>query len=247
MKKQAYILKRQILFMAINIFIIICLFILKQNNKRYDLLMKSSIWCLVIIITITFLPLFHKKLGYPSFIHGILYDLPLFSALLEIKSNVSDFKNISCFGIFGSVLVFFIIYFNRKEYLQAVNSIICNFPISRKEWLEKVISSIYCITSEEIFFRGFFVGRMKTEFGCYIVLISSLIFVLMHYINRWSNVMYTRKSYLLLFILSCLNGTCYYYTDCLLVVIFIHCLYNSADFIVLVKRLRARKIDLEDI
>ncbi len=83
---------------------------------------------------------------------------------------------------------------------------------------------------QEIFFRGYLICALSS-FGVFSIVVSSLLFVLDHFLTWRAGRAFTGKDYVYLFLLSCALGVNYYYTGSLVGCILGHLIFNSPRII----------------
>ena len=131
------------------------------------------------------------------------------------------------------------------EYIEAIHGFYSNISMRPLEFANKMFSNILALVSEEIFFRMYLVNRLAGKVGICGVLISSLAFLIAHYLNRWANKMFNLKKYASVFLLGIILSIVYYISNSIIPCIILHLLYNSSDFIQLIKKLVIKKADSE--
>lgn len=232
MTNQPYILKKQIISL-----IIICIAeiiaILEKSSKDVYLFLLSFF---VVLLFVTFSPIILRRFKLPESIHSFFYYMGFYIfGLYYINREIYVSYDLVVLGE-AIFLIIIMLFFNRKEYKKSINGIYSQIPISYVEYLNLLISHVLAIISEEIYFRYFIIdlGHERNEIT--IIFFSASIFVLVHYLNRWANVMFTKKNYFFIFLLGLILGWIYYKTNSIVYCIFLHAIYNSSDLILLTKK-----------
>lgn len=229
---QPYIFKKQIIFLAI------CLFFVKFIDNRFYEIRNICIYFSVLIFGITFVPSLKKMKNYNDYIHMVIYYgfyiVPIFKHQINFSSSFDI--NIIVVSIIACLLIL-LTNFNHFKFYLSKNNKINNFPISLGSFIFFACDSLIGIIAEEYFFRSYLITSLKTAIGKNSILISSFSFVLIHYLNRWSNTMYNIKSYINHLILGLVLGMIFYYSNSLLAVIVGHFVFNSPEWIINIKRL----------
>lgn len=243
MNNQPFIFKKQIFTCAV---LVVIMYFTMYFNQVIDegipIVLLSTTF---VVMGVTFFPYIHVAIGYPEWLHILLYDLPLITTIIFVshKKNIynEDFF-IVIFISFGCILI--LLANSKKEYMEAINSIKTKLPIKTRDFIFELLKLIYSIVSEEIFFRGFLFAQLQNFFGISIILFSAGIFVFIHYINRWADRIFSKKSYLMQFLFAIVVGTMYYVTSSLIACVICHMIFNSSLFLVLIKRVRVKEVDL---
>ena len=224
---QPYIFKKQIF----SILICIIFFLLNLHKNSYNLtIIIGSL--LLILISITFLPLIRYKLPYPLLLHYVLYNLPFILPIYFIKDTFH--LSFSFRLVFFSIIIGFILYSSTLIYKRKNKEYHHNFIVQTSLY-EHVLTIFYLtlsVISEELFFRQFLITiTKKLNFNFLIIILgSSFLFVLMHFLNRWANVTFNVIIYTYQLILSLVLATFYYFTDFLIGCFIIHFIFNLDDF-----------------
>ena len=233
--QQPFFLQKQI----ISILLLLIMLILEYETKNQSTTIYLAIFSyLLITLVTTFLPWIRSKINYPYILHNFLFILPFYLVLEHtqfIYTSINKESVIS--GLLGFIGVGLLLYSKKKEQIFALSSVESKIPLSKKDFIYKFTITLYSIIGEEIWFRLFLIPVLIPYFGAYAILISSLCFVHIHYINRWANTIYSVKSYMNQFVLSLILSSVYFITSSFLIVLLLHILYDLIYFILLVKRL----------
>lgn len=238
MKNQPYIFKKQIITLTILLTLYILGYLLNLN--------KTFLFGLVIymflVFSITFIPSLPRLFKYPYWLHAILYELPFFITILWVpkQQKISLVFLISVF-IITLFFVIILLLIGIKSFLKTINGFTSQVPISFSNYLLELSNTLFSIISEEVCFRGFFIGNMSLTYGPFTIIISAILFTFTHYLNRWANVTFTPRIYFIQFLLGLILGCAYYYTQSLLIVCIAHLLFDSSRIIVLTKRLSVKR------
>lgn len=238
MNKQPYIFKKQIVSLC---FVAILFLIPECKIFREELLM-----IFLALLSIAFSPLIYKLIKMPIWLHSCIYYFPMYIAACFVRGKLFrvDFKSVVSY-IIAIILISFILLWNRMEYIEAIHGFYSNISMRPLEFANKMFSNILALVSEEIFFRMYLVNRLAGKVGICGVLISSLAFLIAHYLNRWANKMFNLKKYASVFLLGIILSIVYYISNSIIPCIILHLLYNSSDFIQLIKKLVIKKADSE--
>lgn len=236
-QNQPMILPRQIIagFLEFTIILILYLFSADEHTIKIVLIM---FW---ITIAEMMAPTILKKIGVYGLKKTFLFYLPFYVFILPLAfyHNRQQFDLSSI--VFGTAAVCILLLLNRKEIAQIINSLESKRPIAKDKFVVKFIMCLVPIISEEILFRGFWITSNSAYSESFAVLTSALLFVYAHFINRWANVMYRIKNYIMQFILGLILAIVFVQTRSLITCCYLHFLYNISDFILLIKRYRAKE------
>lgn len=238
--KQKFIFKKQLILIAI---ILLLLLIYKIEFNKLNVFL---ILYLFHITTITFLPKIRKKISYPRIVHSILFYVPLLISIFFIDNKLL-FKNsllsyIIAIGL-CTILACIVNKFNKESFTLKKEIIIYNINVA---YITKESFDLFLVViAEEIFFRGYIILELSKKFGILSVIISSLLFVLTHYVNRWANIMFTLKSYVFQFILSIILGCIMYYMNALIPCVLGHIIFNYSQIIHLISSYRKKSNNSE--
>ena len=169
----------------------------------------------------------------------------------EVIVHPEKFRFISCpiwFRLGCIITVLLLVLSRWKDIYRIVNHPSSNLPISKRIFFEEILSFFVALLSEEIFFSAFLITLLK-DLGSYIaIIISAIVFVIIHYLNRWSGTMFNKKDYLYMGMLAIIKGMAYLRTSDLFLVIALHFIYNTSDLYVLIKRynIRDEKVFFDD-
>lgn len=234
---QPFIFKKQILSIIFITLLLVLSFLFKVNTI-YTII---EFFYLILLLTITFLPSVKRKFEYPISIHYVLFYLPLIIPIFFININYS--LNFNILSIIVGVLIGILLKlisqpFQEKNKLY--NSDFLLTQISTSEFLTEFLGSFIAIVGEEVFFRYFLIGLLSIKIGPLSIIINITLFVHSHYVNRWANVMFNKKSYLFHNIIGIVLGTFMYYSNSLIGCIIAHAIFNSHEFVTLIKKYRVR-------
>lgn len=235
MKKQPYIFKKQLVTLSL-------LLLLFSLCVKYDVTYEYKLSLLIyfnIVMGLTFLPSLPRILKYPYCLHVFLFDIPLVLPFFFVpweKNLFISFSEKINVMIISLVAVIILLFVGRRYYLSKVNSKF-EMHLNFIEYLVEIFRVFYQCVAEEICFRGFFVGYLRSELGIWSIIVSAFLFVIMHYLNRWANKKFNIKIYICQFLLGIILGCSYYITQSLLIVIVCHLVFNSSEIIYLSKRM----------
>lgn len=187
---------------------------------------------------ITFIPSI-RGFKYAGTLRHIIYYLPMILPLFFFSlplDRVNNFEGI----IFGVLIGVLLLLSNYKQNLEIIlgESIKSKTPVDRGQIISEAFTAFIPPVCEELFYRYFLIGVLYHSIGYYSIIISTLLFVYSHYINRWADVMFNAKSYIYHTITGVLFSMLYIYTGSILGCIIAHILFNSMDLVVLYKRIR---------
>lgn len=231
-----YIQIRQIVFFYILMCVTIGYSILKIHDNYFVCILSYF----MVLLCIFFVPSMKRDFEYSGILHTGMYYFSMYIWMLDIVINHKDYRVKFCLSfrivaILGSLLL---ILLRRNDYKNVLNGTMGKIPIQKKQFINEIISLSVAILSEEIYFTAFLVCRLRVQGLLNSVCISAFLFVLAHYLNRWAKNMFNTKDYVFIFLLGIFKGIIFYYTNDVLLTILIHFIYNSSEFIVLVKRTR---------
>ncbi|PEM85143.1 hypothetical protein CN558_22365 [Bacillus wiedmannii] len=236
MQEQPYIFKKQLIALCT----FFCLFLILYNLDT-KLSIVIFFFCLVIIF-ITFVPSLWKRIQYSMLLNTIIYYLPLYLPCFFIYPKIETPDHL--YGIaLGFLLGFLLLLSNYKHNKRYVSNE--NYQIFRVITLKRLIydyfKSIYSVVGEELFFRYFLIGYLFEEIGFSVVVLSTSLFVLIHYLNRWANLHFNLRSYMYHALVGLSLSVLFIYTQSILGCIIAHLIFNSPHFVVILKRYKNRK------
>lgn len=197
------------------------------------------------VITLTFLPIctrWMRQNKYLNFLRILLYypTLLLPAIFLNPTSINSNHFSGVIMGIFCAVILLFANYREIKQCISNDN-FLTKMPINKND----IITSIFSVTltpiSEEIFYRYVLTYYLFQMFSWSGIVIVALIFVHLHLMNRWANVNFSKRSYLIHFVSSIILSILFIYTGSILGCIIAHSIFNSSSVILIVKRIKNSK------
>lgn len=197
-------------------------------------------------INIFLVPQIRKKRKYPYILHIFLFYLP-FNWILFLKNEI-DITVIKITDIKTLLIIFLgtiiLLLFNLKDYLGRINGVSSKIKIDKVTFKNQILALIICIVSEEIFFRFYTINNLlKLNLDWKLsVLVSSFLFLVFHYLQKWSNII-SVKNYISIFILGLLLSFGYYKTNSLISCIVLHFIFNSSEFIYLLKRFTVKNVE----
>ncbi|WP_287713466.1 CPBP family intramembrane glutamic endopeptidase [Blautia sp.] len=237
--QQPYIFKKQLVALFATIFFLLFILFFYPNHT----LITLTLVYIFIILGLTLIPSLPRIIKYPLWLHLIIYEAPFWTTIffLPKETQIILNKNFFITTCISGVFTFLILFIGKKEYLNNINGINTEIPITTKNFLFETLNLCFAAICEEICFRAFFISYFNIIVGKTGILISAALFTLTHYLNRWANKNFTTKIYCMQFLLGIVLGTAFYLTHCITLTIILHLLFNSSQFIVLIKRLRAHK------
>lgn len=231
------ILPRQIIAAFLELAFIPVLFLVSADEYT----IKAVLLMFWITISEMMAPTILKKIGVYGLKKTFLYYLPFYVFIIPLVFYHNRQQFDFCSIVFGTTVVCILLCLNRKEIAQITNSLESKRPIAKDKFVVRLFTNLVPIISEEILFRGFWISSNGTCAESSVVLTSALLFVYAHFINRWANVMYKIKNYIMQFLLGLILAIVFVQTRSLLACCFMHFLYNISDFILLIKRYRAKE------
>lgn len=234
--EQPYIMKKQV-YALILLFIIILIGHINHINNN---ILLGLFLYFIVVLGITFIPSIPRIIKYPKFVQVFLYELPMWGPIHLVECRFwIEAKDFIFWFIIEICIIFILIYMAKEEFLSSINNVRNKVPISGKDFCVEIFGAIFALISEEVFFRVFLVGYFVDIFGWKTILISSLLFTISHYLNRWANKLFTAKIYLFQFLFGFCVGWIYYVSESLVLICLGHFLFNISDIIILLKRLKA--------
>lgn len=226
------------IFSIITIIIIIYIFLYKiRTFKSLNLIIVMFSYFLI-VLSITILPTIKKVFNYDFYIQKLLAILPFFIIPIPpliITCGIWTYHNI-IINLIGILFILLMVIFEKKENENILNGIYSKIPLGKKDFLIELFFTTLSIIAEEFWFKYILISNISPLFKEGGVLISSILFVYIHYLGRWANLNYTIKSYIRLFIFSMISGMTYYLTGLLFFSIVMHLIFNIIAYIVLIKR-----------
>lgn len=237
MSKQPYFFKRQFVCIFIEIILLLILFILRVTpNYRY-------ICEIMLFITVseTFLPYILKRFNFTESIDAIFYYLPFYYHIIYIGKFETTI-NYNLRVIIGAIiLTILLLLSNYSDYKKAIKGMASRRPLNKGRFISLLISYLIAIVAEEVVFRAMLLNICGNLTLVASVLLSATLFTFSHYINRWANVFYKVKNYIYIFSIGIVLAVLYVYTKSIMFCFLVHLIYNSSEYIVLIKRLLKRE------
>ena len=233
MTKQPYFFLRQFVCIIIEI-IILFAFVLMDVDVIFRFMCELT---LLITISETFMPYILMRFRFIEAIDALFYYFPFYYHIIYIEQFEihTHYKMPIILVIVCATILLLLI--NFKDYKKAIVMGSIKHPLSKSKFISILLSYLMALVSEEIVFRMMILNISIGFNRIVAVLISTTLFTFSHYINRWANVIYKIKNYIYIFLLGVLLALLYIYTKSLFLCIIVHMIYNSSDYIILVKRL----------
>lgn len=240
-----YIQIRQIIFFYLLLCITVGYTVVRIQDNFFVCLFSFF----TVLLCEFFVPSMKRDLDYSELLHTMMYYFSMYIWGVDCLFNPNNYGFRLClpiriFAIVGTILIIFL---RKKDYQNVLKGSISKIPIQRKEFINELTASGIALLSEELYFTAFLIGRLQTKGIVCSVFTSTILFVLSHYLNRWASKMFSLKDYLFILVLAIFKGVIFYYTRDVMLTILIHFVYNSSEFIVLVKRLRLKNSGLNNV
>ncbi len=200
----------------------------------------------VVLSGIIFIPVMRRELKYSNTIQSWLYYVPMFIWIitLVIRERTVCFKNFEIVSVM--ILLGIGLFASRfKKIKIVINSPINKIPLEKKRFWEMFFEQLLALLSEEIYFTYFLISMLVDRGDVLAILISSFLFCLSHYLNRWAKSMFKVSDYIYIFVLGVIKAFSFWYSGMLIIPIIIHLIYNSSDFYVLFMRMKAKETYVE--
>ena len=233
--KQPYIFKKQILSLCV---IFIALVFSSQVNAS---IFTVLIFYFFIAASATLVPSLRKNIKYPIILHTALFYLPLYVPLFFYRFGNANAVSLN--GILLGLLFGLVLYGSKVKELKHTYSsanLTANSKITLREFLISLTWLLVALIGEELFFRYFLINILWYEFGYISILISTALFLHIHWINRWANKMFTKTSYLYLGVFSASVAFLYITTRSIIACALAHFIFNFSKYYTLAKRLLKR-------
>lgn len=228
-KKQFYAIGMIVLTMFITF-----LYIPKSN------LLHVLIFFLIFILGLTFFPSI-RGFKYSRVIRHTLFFVPPLLPLLGYQLGIGKGDHI--LSIFLGIIFGLLLVVGNLNYIKEFlsNSPLMFVRIRKNEFYFESFKIVIAVIVEEVFFRLFIFSMLRDEIGIMIVLISSLLFVWAHYLNRWANIKFGLKSYIFQFLVGVVSGIVYYVTTSIVGCILVHLMFNGYMILALYNRTKLKK------
>ncbi|EGO8510066.1 CPBP family intramembrane glutamic endopeptidase [Enterococcus faecalis] len=202
-----------------------------------------TLFSIVIASSFVF-PLLKKKIQYSQTLQRLLLLSSLFLPLL-VTSDITFSKNpininILLFGVF----IVLVLLFSKRNDFKSILKFGVSEPINLTKFIVELAIFFMSIIGEELFFRVYTINFFKANSGLLAIVISSIFFVIIHYLNRWASKLFNLKSYVYQFLLSVVLGAVYYFSTNFLYVIFLHTLYNFSFLLILIRKLKHKNSEV---
>ncbi len=229
-----YIQIKQIISILVCILI---LYLLMYFQVNINIIIVSFSY-LIIVLSSTLLPIIKQRYRYSNYLQRFLGVIPLFliaKAPLNIVQSKYTLYTLKFFllGIFCVLALHTIDYKKNIELLTGISSAI---PIKKKHLVSELFLNILSAFGEEYWFRFIFIANFQYLIGPWTILLSTILFLHIHFIGRWSSVYYNYEYYLKIFIISIISSTLFYITNNLVYSFIIHLVFNITFYILLLKK-----------
>lgn len=204
---------------------ILCIFSISLFYDYYKSYLFLLSWFLFITylkhICITVLKknfyLFSNKVTYSSIIFG-----PFIILGSKYMNHLINDKKI-LLGVLSTLILSIIWYWVMRRLSK---NVIVKSSRNNFDLIQRIISSVIVLIAEEMYFRMYIIETIPIKS---VAIVSSiLLFVHIHYFNRWSKGKYTYKSYWLFFCLALTLSGIYYYFRSIIYCVIVHFFYNYA-------------------
>lgn len=234
---QKYILKRQIISLGILPLLIGIFY-----NLKVEAMVTSLSLYFFVVLFITFVPSLRKVIKYPLIVHYIIYFSPMFLPVALFNYGIGESHPF--FLVYGILLGTTLLFTNIKHTMWVVSkkNPISKSPISLNEFKLSVFHFLISLLSEEIFYRYLVINILKNEIGALSIVVSSILFVHSHMINRWANKIFTLKSYIYHLIIGITFGFMFYISNSFSAVVCAHMIFNCPQLILNWKRYCSKNI-----
>ncbi|MDF2880060.1 MAG: amino terminal protease family protein [Clostridiaceae bacterium] len=221
-----------------SLFFLISILIIAFKLKLPSIIVNSILAYLMLIIFTIFVPFFKIN----RIIKNHIFYLPLYIPVFIIGLSPEVIEvNIKVFFIgimFGLIMILiniktFLYYLSNKNAMSSVY-------LDKKEFYYRVYLTLVSVIGEELFFRFFLLGKISMLTN-YSILISTILFVYMHYLNRWAKDNFNAKIYILHFIVGLICATVFVLFKNILSCIIAHLLFNTPHIILQYKRTKVAK------
>lgn len=238
--KPPYILVKQI-YSLILLFLLIFLFTKLNLTDIANVLTFH----LVLVVINTYAPITKEHFNYNKHIHYFVFFIAYLTPFLFLDINIGLRITFLSIAVSFSVGIFLLL-ISLKNLVRVITGNYQEFHKQLKalEFYELLVKFFLNIIGEELFFRIFIVESLRGKHYFVIIIISSVIFVHAHYINRWANAKYDSKAYFFHFIVGISLTSVYLVTNSLLACFISHFLFNTPLLISTCRRyLNAKKYE----
>jgi|GEM_PF-6392314 len=228
---QPYFFTKQFVALALAVGIALVCRLTKNEN-----LLRLVLSYGLVVLFVTFEPYVKNKLSIPKYIHVFLYVLPMILPIqwvLEVKAVSSI--NIEGIGV-ALITLLLLSIVNKRGIFDSFLGEYGRIPISKSQLPLELLRIIVPIVSEEIYFRAYLIELTRQLSPVIAISISTILFVLTHYLNRWANVTYTLKDYAAFCFLGIALGYAYFYTSSFALCVTAHMLFDITAFIKITRR-----------
>lgn len=204
-----------------------------------------------VLFIMIYLPKIRNKFPYPFVFHTLLFYSPLYLIPLyyiffnESIQIINEFMFDEIVVILSCIIaVMILLLINSKEYFSDIKSIKNKNKMAVGSVCLHLLVFFLAIISEELYFRWYLINQLASLglVGC--IATSSLLFAFTHFLNAWSNQMFSAKSYVSIFFLGTILSFLFFVTRNIYMCIFLHCMYNSSGLISIYKRATAKPVEV---
>lgn len=220
---------------SVIIFILI-IYTIVNSNRSFTIILGTY---LIFILSMVIIPIIRNYVKYPHWMHSIFYYFPLYMSPILFKTiNFTNFKNEKIY--IGLIIGIVMLLSKYDEVKKAITGerVYSLKKISKYEFIVMTSGYLMAVVSEELYFRVFIIEVINSSIGLYSIVLSSILFVFSHWMNRWADKMFSLKSYCYHALIGIVLATYYYYFTSVLGCIIAHIIFNLPAFLIAYKQMR---------
>ncbi|MEX0381561.1 CPBP family intramembrane glutamic endopeptidase [Leuconostoc sp. MS02] len=228
-------------WVTLGVFIVLMIILISVNGSQLVLMGMFSYFLLVVGMTL--IPIVRMKWEYPIFFHRLIFIMPMYLGWVIFGRHQAPMLEIPAMKIwiFSIMGVAILLFAGRKELAIAFSSLNLAFSISKTKAAQDIVIAVLTVISEEFLFR-FFLGNMfHFENYLWTILTVNVLFLVAHYLNRWST-KFTARVYLLQFILGVILSALYFEYHSFVLIVILHFIFNVSQWLPILIRLAKNNV-----
>jgi len=183
---------------------------------------------IVVLFFNAFAPFLFYKLKYSRYIHAAVYYLPMYIPIVVMPELIAKLFSIpSLFSLFLAAALGMALLWIKRRF---ANPSTFQAKLKKKDVPYEVLIAVITLIGEEVFFRGVLISMLGDLGILEVSLFSACCFVLIHFLNRWADRMFDRKSYLFHFIVGFIAALLFILSESLIPAIVFHAIFNADSY-----------------
>lgn len=226
---------------SLGVLMILMITLINVNGSQLILIGMFSYFLLVLGMTL--IPIIRMKWTYPIFFHRIIFLMPMYLGWIIFGNHqIPMLENPAIpIWIFSIMGVGILLFAGRKELSIAFSPLNLAFSITKSKAAQDITIAVLTVISEEFLFR-FFLGNMfHFRNNLWTILTVNILFLVAHYLNRWST-KFTVRVYILQFILGVSLSILYFEYHSFILIVILHFIFNVSQWLPILIRLAKNNV-----